>query len=64
MPKVNRLFQHFLYLPYLYVVKAGELLTTAETKAAAAADVIATKAVEAKNTTVAAAQTAASTVQG
>jgi hypothetical protein len=46
------------------LAKASELLTTAENKAAAAADVIATKAVEAKNTTVAAAQNAASTVQG
>jgi len=46
------------------LVKASELLTTAETNVAAAADVIATKAVDAKNATVAAAQTAASTVQG
>ena len=45
-------------------VKAAELLVTAETKASAAADVIATKTVEAKDATVAAAQTAASTVQG
>ena len=44
--------------------KASELLTTAETKASAAADVIATKTVEAKDATVAAAQSAASTVQG
>lgn len=48
----------------MIVAKASELLNTAEHKAAAAADVIATKAVEAKNTTVAAAQNAASTVQG
>ncbi len=46
------------------LAKASELLTTAETKVAAAADVIATKAVAAKNTTVAAAQSAASAVEG
>ena len=45
-------------------VKAAELLVTAETKASAAADVIATKTVEAKDATVAAAHTAAATVQG
>ena len=46
------------------LAKASELLTTAENKASAAADVIATKTVEAKDATVAAAHTAASTVQG
>lgn len=59
------IYRYFL-LNVLRVIlaKASELLTSAEHKAAAAADVIATKAVEAKNTTVAAAQSAASTVQG
>ncbi|MCC7515645.1 MAG: hypothetical protein IT212_13225 [Bacteroidia bacterium] len=49
----------------MYILaKASELLTTVETKASDAASVIAAKTVEAKNTTVAAAQTAASTLQG
>lgn len=51
-------------MPIKHLVKAHELLNTAETKAAHAADTIAAKAVEAKNSTVAAAHNAASTVQG
>ena len=48
----------------LCLVKASELLTNIEIKATSAADTIATKTVETKNSTVAAAQNAASTVQG
>lgn len=51
------IFKHIL-------AKASELLATVETKAAGAASAIAAKTVEAKNTTVAAAHSAASTIQG
>jgi hypothetical protein len=53
----------FLYSIYI-VVTGGEALHTVERKVSAAADVVTTKAVEAKDATVAAVHSAAPTVEG